>query len=303
MCLSKYTTFQLGGPSPTLYHCQTPQHLVDVVQKCVKENIAFILIGGGSNLVVSDQGLDCHVIRYFSEQPIIERDGDNLNVSASTRLDDLALYAAQEGLGGINNTSGIPGAVGGAVVGNAGAFGDQIGDVTESVELITPQGDIYKKDTSQCGFSYRYSNLKETNDIVSSVRLNLTKADSNDLIKEREGILKLRAQKHPNLKTHPCAGSFFRNIEPTSRAGKRQASGWFLDQVDGKQLRSGGAVIFDKHANIIVKGSHATAEDVYQLSQKMYHLVKDKFDLDLVREVRFVGDFDQKPESIQSIIW
>ncbi len=87
----------------------------------------------------------------------------------------------------------------------------------------------------------------------------------------------------PDLSTHPCAGSFFRNIEPTSKADRRQASGWFLEEAGGKNLKAGGAYIFEKHANIIVKGPHATAQDVYDLHLKMIEAVKEKFGLQFVR--------------------
>lgn len=120
--LSTYTTFQLGGPCDCLVECTTPNELIQTVQKFKKENTHFLLIGSGSNLVVSDQGLNTTVIRYVSSTPLIERLGDDITVSASTLLDDLAVFCVDEGLEGLNYTTGIPGTVGGAVVGNAGAW-------------------------------------------------------------------------------------------------------------------------------------------------------------------------------------
>ncbi|MDO8580600.1 MAG: UDP-N-acetylmuramate dehydrogenase, partial [Candidatus Omnitrophota bacterium] len=282
--LANYTTFRLGGPCPVLLNCRTPQQLEQAVVYLSAQHIPFILIGGGSNLVVSDEGVDCHVIRYVNETPLIERDGDELIVAASTSLDALALYAAQAGLEGVNYTSGIPGTVGGAVVGNAGAFGHQIGDVLVSATLLTKAGIKKNVKAKDLGFRYRHSILKETEDIVVSVRLQVKPADSKKLLAERDETLALRKSKHPDLTTHPCAGSVFRNIEPTSKAGKRQATGWFLDQVDGRSLQHGGALIFDKHANIIVKGPGCKAQDVYELSQKMASLAKEKFNLKEIKE-------------------
>ncbi len=292
--LEDYTTFRLGGPCRFLIECPTPKELITTVQKLNQKNIPFILIGGGSNLVVCDEGLDVAVIRYVSHTPLIERDGNDFMVSGSTELDALALFCVDESLEGLNYTTGIPGTVGGAVVGNAGAWGKQVGDVLKSVTLLEPNGKKKEVNHDYCGFQYRHSRLKETGDIVVSVRFSLTPGNPIALAQERADILKKRAEKHPDLKTHPCAGSFFRNVEPTSKADRRQAAGWFLEQAGGKNLSVGGAQIFDKHANIIIKGPNCKAQDVHDLSIKMIEIVDKKFNFQLIREVRFVGKFDSR---------
>ncbi|MEI7999186.1 MAG: UDP-N-acetylmuramate dehydrogenase [Candidatus Omnitrophota bacterium] len=289
--LRDYTTFKLGGPCRVLIECQTPEELQKTVKSLLENKTPFILIGGGSNLVVSDQGIDIAVIRYVSSSPIIKRDGNDIIVSASTLLDDLALFCINESLEGLNFTTGIPGTVGGAVVGNAGAWGSQVGDVLKSAVILDKDGNIRNVEHSYFNYQYRHSQLKETNEIVLSVRFALKPSDSVNLAKERLDILNKRIEKHPNLDTHPCAGSFFRNIEPTSKADRRQAAGWFLEESGGKNLNIGGAYIFEKHANIIVKGTNCTAQDVHDLHLKMIEIVKQKFDLQLNREVRFVGPF------------
>ena len=108
---------------------------------------------------------------------------------------------------------------------------------------------------------------------------------------ERTRILDVRASKHPNLDIAPCAGSFFRNVEPTSSAGRRQAAGWFLERAGAFDLRVGGASVYEKHANIVVKEDGCTAQDVLELSQKMENAVHERFGLRLTREVQLVGDF------------
>ena len=302
--LSRYTTFQLGGPCRGLIHSQTPDQLQQAVLFSLKERVDFILIGGGSNIVVSDGGLNGYVLRYVSDAPLIGREGNDLIISGSTSLDALALFAAHDGLEGINYCSGIPGTVGGAVVGNAGAFGKQIGDVlTSAVLLKRATGEKFNVNGDYCQFTYRNSALKETQDIVLEIRLALKPTDSATLLTERESFLNTRREKHPNLETHPCAGSFFRNIEPTSKAEKRQAAGWFLEQAGAKSFSVGGAKIFDKHANIIVKADGCQAQDVFELSQKMAQAVKDKFGFELVREVRFVGPFKNRPAGSFGMIW
>jgi len=301
--LEEYTTFRLGGCSRGLIHCQTPEQLEYAVKQLSNQNLPFILIGGGSNLVVSDQGADCYVIRYVSETPDIKREGFDVIVSGATNLDTLALYSVEQGLEGLVYTSGIPGTVGGAVVGNAGAFGKQVGDVLKSATLMDTKGNLKEVGPETLDFRYRHSNLKNRDEIVVSVRFGVGAGDKEKLMAERLEILRTREEKHPNLKTHPCAGSFFRNVEPTSKAGRRQAAGWFLDQAGGKKLSCGGAVIFEKHANIIVKADGCTAEDVFNLHLQMYDLVRRHFNIKLVREVRFVGDFAGKPKELKGVIW
>ena len=301
--LENYTTFRLGGPCRVLMECRTPEELISAVLELNQNKTPFLLIGGGSNLVVSDEGIESAVIRYVSPTPIIEREGNDVIVSGSTELDALALFCVSEGLEGLNYTTGIPGTVGGAVVGNAGAWGKQVGDVLKSVTVIDPNGRHKEVDAAYCGFQYRHSRLKETGDIVVSVRFALTEGDPVALAQERAEIIKKRGEKHPNLKTHPCAGSFFRNVEPTSKAGHRQAAGWFLEEAGGKNLQVGGAQIFEKHANIIVKGKDCTAQDVYDISQKMIGIVREKFGFDLVREVRFVGKFKTPQQNNEQGFW
>jgi UDP-N-acetylmuramate dehydrogenase len=301
--LSELTTFQLGGACKGFISCQTPNQLVKVIKQFNQNNLPFILIGGGSNLVVSDQGVDSYVIRYLSDIPIIERHEDDLIVAGSTSLDTLARYAVEQGLEGLNCTSGIPGTVGGAIVGNAGAFGKQVGDVLKQVSLISKTGVMKEVGPESLEFSYRHSVLKKTGDIVLSARITLKKGDKETLLREREDILRVREEKHPDLGTTPCAGSIFRNIGPTSKAGKRQAAGWFLDQAGAKELQCGGAAVFAKHANIIIKTDHCTAQDVFELSKYMAKVVRDKFDLELIREVRFVGKFEGMPADVQDVLW
>jgi len=294
--LADYTTFQLGGPCLCLIECATPDELIQAVQQLKKENKKFLLIGGGSNLVISDQGLDAAVIRYFAASPLVERHGNDITVSASTILDDLAIFCVDEGLEGLNYTTGIPGTVGGAVVGNAGAWGKQVGDVLKSAVILDGQGNPQTVGPDYFAFSYRHSRLKETGEIIVSVTFNLKPGDPVALARERAEILKLRAEKHPDLKTQPCAGSFFRNIEATSKAERRQAAGGFLEDAGAKDLKAGGAYVFDKHANIIIKGQGATAQDVHDLHLQMIDAVKKKFGLQLVREVRFVGKFEDQTQ-------
>lgn len=301
--LAEYTTFRIGGTCLCLITCQTPKQLEATMAQLNTWQIDFILIGGGSNLLVSDSGINCIVVRYVSEKPLIRREGNDVIVSGSTSFDELVVFALQNSLEGLNYASGIPGTVGGAIVGNAGAFGKQVGDYLKSATLISKKGIKFEANPKDLGFKYRDSDLKKTVDIVVEARFGLLQGNREALQKEREEILKLRHEKHPDLKAYPSAGSFFRNIEPTSKAERRQAAGWFLEQAGAKHMRVGGAVVFEKHANIIVKSNGCTAQNVFELSKLMSQAVKKHFNLDLVREVRLVGKFDGMPLDVQGAIW
>ncbi|MFA5261507.1 MAG: UDP-N-acetylmuramate dehydrogenase [Candidatus Omnitrophota bacterium] len=288
--LSGFTTFQLGGACPLFVECETLLQLQQAVLLFRVERQPFILLGGGSNVVASDQGIADPVIRYRSSVPVISRNGNSLTAAAGTLLDDLVQYTIKEGLCGMAFASGIPGTVGGAVAGNAGAFGRQMSDVVTVVNILDEAGNVVTVPREACGFDYRHSRLKETGQIVASAVFQLEPGDPQTLEAERQVILAQRRDKHPDYKNVPCAGSFFKNLPPSSPGERRQAAGWFLDQAGAKDLRSGGAAVFPKHANIIVKAdASCTARDVFELSEKMAARVKEQFHIVLSREVRFLG--------------
>ncbi|MEI6891195.1 MAG: UDP-N-acetylmuramate dehydrogenase [Pontiella sp.] len=290
--LCDYTTFQLGGPCPAVVDCPHADSLSKTAELLAGRNLPFIVIGQGSNLLISDQGLDCIVLRYCSEDaPWVEADGNGIRVSGNTLLDDLARIAIELGLGDISYCSGIPGTVGGAIAGNAGAFGQQIGDVVESVRLMSLDGVVEEVQMEDLHFEYRSSALKKSGAVVLDARLKLEPTDRSQMEKERARIMELRRTKHPDWKKDPCAGSVFRNVEPTSAADRRQAAGWFLEEAGVKEFRIGGARLFEKHANIIVAASTASAADVFHLTEKMIEAVQIKFGFELEREIKLLGEF------------
>lgn len=290
--LAAYSTFQLGGPCRRLITCSSPMALIETVRLLVQRREPYVLMGGGSNLLLSDHGFDGTVVRFVREELKARRHGTQVTVSACASLDDLAAYTAREGLAGLMCCTGIPGTVGGAVVGNAGAWGRQIGDVLESAILILPDGELTEATAGDLGFGYRRSRLQTAAAWVGGARFRLTAAGPDALLQEREEIMRKRAERHPDWRTLPCIGSIFRNIEPSSSAERRQAAGWFLEQAGAKEMRVGGARVFEKHANIIVKDEACTAQNVRDLMVRMQQAVREKFAMNLVREVRLLGRFD-----------
>jgi len=290
--LRDVTTFHLGGPCPLLIEGTTTEQLPTVIQLLNKAKQPFLVIGQGANLVVTDQGIEQAVIRFCSETPDIKTDGNRVTVSGDTLLDDLAIFTIENEVGDLSYCTGIPGTVGGGIAGNAGAFGRQMGDHLVSVELLGLDGNIRTVLHDELEFSYRHSNLKETGEIILSATFELPKAEKTIMRAERNRILEFRREHHPDWHKESCAGSVFRNIEPTSAVERRKAAGFFLQEAGAHLFRVGGAKIYEKHANIIVADEGCTAQDVWELSEQMAAAVKEKFGIDLVREVRFLGKFD-----------
>jgi UDP-N-acetylmuramate dehydrogenase len=289
--LRNYTTFQLGGPCPLLIEGASAGQLPAVIKLLNKASQPFLVIGQGANLVVADKGIDQVVIRFCSDKPTIKGSGNRVTVSGDTLLDDLSVFTIENEVGDLSYCTGIPGTVGGGITGNAGAFGRQMGDHLISVELLGLDGTVRTVLHDELEFAYRHSKLKETGEIVLSSSFELPVEKKSVMQTERDRILEFRREHHPDWHKEPCAGSVFRNIEPTSAADRRQAAGRFLEEAGAKAMRVGGARLYEKHANIIVADPGCTAQDVWELSKKMAAAVKDKFNIDLVREVRFLGQF------------
>lgn len=290
--LRDYTTFRVGGPCRALYDCAEPEQLIETVQMLAAQNEPFMVIGQGSNLLVSDAGLNLTVVRYFSETPHVSIDGNRVAISGGSKADDLARVCIEAGLGDITFCSGIPGTVGGAIAGNAGAFGQQMGDVLAGVELLALDGTMRMVPATELAFSYRHSLLKENGEVVVRAFFELEPASEHDMQARREEIMQFRRERHPDWKNEPCAGSFFRNIEPTSKVERRKAAGYFLEEAGAHGIRVGGAYVFAKHANMLIAGPDSSASEVFALSEQLRAAVKERFGIELIREVRALGPFE-----------
>ncbi len=298
--LANYTTFRVGGRAPAVIHCRNAGQLKNTVSLLNEQGVPFIVIGEGSNILVSDRGLDCAVVRYFHDKPDIALDGSTVRVAGCTRVSDLAHFCAQNGLDGLVFLSGIPGTVGGAVAGNAGAFGRQIADRLRTVTLMNKNRALRTASPQELNFSYRDSSLKNGSDIVVEAVFELMPADKIHTVKEREKILSERKQKHPDYRLVPCAGCVFRNVTADSGPNERQSVGKVLEQSGAMGLTCGGAAVFRKHANIIVNKGSAKADDIYTLMQMMKRRLKEKAGLDARQEIICLGEFQDKSSSLPS---
>lgn len=291
--LKDHTTFRLGGPCRAMVMCTCAAEVCAAV-KILKDSASpFLMMGFGSNILASDQGVDAIMIRYSSDTPRISGDGALITADAATQLDQLVECALQKGLLGLESFSGIPGTLAGALAGNAGAYGRQVSDNLVSVDILDAKGTLKRLERQDIAFSYRDSSLKHDGSIILSATFQLaTGGRSCDLLAERTALLQSREQKHGRWQDNPCAGSFFRNVLPTSSAGKRESAGWFLEQAGCKDLNIRGAHALASHANIITRDEGASAQDVFELTRTMAKMVEEKFNLKLEREVRLLGRFE-----------
>ena len=288
--LTDFTTFRLGGPCRELLTVPNAVTAAKVIREWNAAGVGWRVLGGGSNVLVADEGISEAVLRIFSELPDCRLEGDTISVSAGVALDAVSQFAAEEGRMGLAFASGIPGTVGGGICGNAGAFGSQLGDVVERVEVLTREGATKVLRREELVFGYRCSSLQQTGDVVVRAWFRIGTGDRERECAEREEMLAMRREKHPDWRVLPTAGSFFKNLPPEGVGGHRRAAGKFLEDVGAKAMREGGAYVFEKHANIVIAGPGAKARDVAKLTTRMASAVQKKFGFALEPEVRFWGD-------------
>ncbi|MBI2021436.1 UDP-N-acetylmuramate dehydrogenase [Candidatus Daviesbacteria bacterium] len=317
---SSLTTLKIGGPIKYFLEVNSEQELTEAVKWAKEKNIPFLIIGSGSNLLVSDQGFKGLVIKNTisgisdqrSEQsfsPTQTSAGGQKRLRAThlvkaqtgTDLQELVNYTISQGLGGLERLTGVPGTVGGAIFGNAGAYGQTISDFLGQVSCLDPETlktiSLSKK---ECQFGYRASGFRKNKLIILEVTFELIKADQNQLKKEAKEVLEKRIKKYkPGVL---CPGSFFKNILmknipkqtkkliPKERDYFGKVPAWFfLDEVGAKGDRLGQIEIADFHGNLFINLGKGGASDFYNLAKKYYQKVKEKFGIELEPEVQLIN--------------
>lgn len=283
--LAPWTTFRIGGPAAAVVTVRSPEEAVRAARSIAAVGARWTVVGGGSNLLVPDEGYDGVVLLMRAARvQIVEHD---IEAEAGADLGRLVSSSAWAGLGDLTFAAGIPGTIGGAVVGNAGAWGRAIGECVASVRVLRART-LEAADLSrdELGFDYRSSVLQSTGDLLLSVRLALQPADRKLLLRQ---IDELRARRAERLPDQPCAGSFFRNLPPVRPGEPREPAGRLLEAVGAKGLRVGDAAVSERHANVIVNLGHARCRDVLALAEELERRVAEKFGVRLIREVRLLG--------------
>lgn len=286
--LAPFTSFNTGGKAKYFISANSEEEIKEAVKSAIRLKIPFFIIGGGSNLLVSDNGFDGLIIKIDIIGIKLENETEII-CGAGENLMDLIEFCVENSLTGLEFASGIWGSVGGAVCGNAGAYGGEIKDIINSVTIIKNDGTIHEVDKDYCRFEYRDSYLKKTGDIVISVRLQLNKGNKREIRKKVDDIIEIRSKKHPVKEK--SAGSFFKNIPDKNEPYGKLPAGRLLEEAGAKEMSVGGASVYHKHANIIINNGNATSKDIRQLADNMKETVFKKFGIMLEEEVISVGEF------------
>ncbi len=278
--LSKYTYTETGGPADLLFFPQTIEEVQTVIEWVKEEEYPLTILGNASNLIVRDGGIR-GVTVILTELNTIHVDGSTMVVQAGAPIIEVSQTALAHELTGLEFACGIPGSTGGAVYMNAGAYEGEVKDVIEKVTLLTRDGEIYEASNEDMAFTYRHSILQKTNDIVLDVTFKL-KRGKEEKIKERmDELTFLRTSKQPL--EYPSCGSVFKR-PPGHFTGK------LIQDANLQGLTWGGAQISTKHAGFIVNIDGATATDYIELIQHIQTVILEKFDVQLEREVRIIGE-------------
>jgi UDP-N-acetylmuramate dehydrogenase len=284
--LAPHTTFRIGGPADFFYQASTPEELIKGINTAKEFNLPYFLLGGGSNLLVSDSGFRGVVIKNLCRKVLIQE--NKVSAQSGTLLSELVDLSEKLGLRGLEFAAGIYGTLGGAVYGNAGAFGKAICEILDEGIILTPKGKLEIVNRDYFEFDYRHSKLKSSKDILLSATLTLQKEDREKIRKKIEENLKVRKSRLPE--EEGSAGSFFKNIKSSKTCSSGVSAGYLLEQVGAKEMRIGDAKVFSKHANIIINAGNATSEQVRILTRILKEKVKEKFNIELEEEVIYLGN-------------
>jgi UDP-N-acetylmuramate dehydrogenase len=296
--LARYTRFGIGGPADLYAETCSPEAFARAIHAARDTGMPVMVIGGGTNLIVSDAGFRGLVLRYRADR--ITADGAQVTADAGAVLQDLVDFANAHGLKGMETLAGIPGWVGAAVYGNAGAYGHSIAERVGSVRFFDGE-QVRVFDNQECEFAYRESIFKRRKEwIIFSTVLALTPEDADALQKISADILKIRNEKFPP--SMKCAGSIFKNfllrdlpaevaaqVPPQVVREGKVAAAWFLEQVGSKGLRRGGIQVADYHANLIYNAGEGTARELCALIADLKERVRARFGIAVEEEVQYVG--------------
>lgn len=279
--MSRHTTFRVGGPAD---YFLTPgeAELGLVVKLLQEEQIPLQIIGNGSNLLVGDKGIRGAVVEIGAQLNGVSVEGSCLVAQAGVSLARAAQEAARAHLSGLEFASGIPGTVGGAVVMNAGAYGGEMKDVVERVQVLCGSGELKMLDGEEMEFSYRHSIVPKLNGIVLKTVFRLEEADESLIRTKMELLKNQRAQKQPL--EYASAGSTFKRP-------KGYFAGKLIMDSGLRGFQVGGAQVSEKHCGFVINRGDATAADILGVIRHVQRTVKEKFGVDMETEVRMIGEF------------
>ncbi|MBQ9551967.1 MAG: UDP-N-acetylmuramate dehydrogenase [Clostridia bacterium] len=279
--MKEYTTFRVGGCADVLVLPETEEQLIAAYRLCVERGIEPFIMGNGSNLLVSDDGLDGVVLRIGPNCSHIESLSEtDILCTAGTKLSDLCLFALEHSLTGLEFAYGIPGSVGGAAFMNGGAYGGEMKDVLLWCRHLDQQGNVGTLSGEDLKLSYRHSVYAENGFLITAIAVRLQKGNQETIHAAMRELLQRRVDKQPlDL---PSAGSYFKR--PVGNF-----AGALIEQCGLKGFRVGGAEVSEKHAGFIVNRGGATTDDILRLEDAVRQTVLEKTGVCLEREVQYIG--------------
>jgi UDP-N-acetylmuramate dehydrogenase len=303
--LAGHSRFAVGGPADLLIDSSDERSFSEALALCRESGIPYTFLGAGSNVIAADAGYRGALLRFSGAH--IEQTPDGIvHAQTGAPLQSLVTFTIERGLVGLHTLERIPGWVGGAVYGNAGAYGHSMHEILRRARYVDARG-VHEIDNAGCEFDYRESIFKRNKDrAILSCALELPTADRAELEAEAAKIREVRDEKFPP--TMRCAGSIFKNLFlanlPSGAADEvpvrviregKVAAAWFLEQVGAKGMREGGIRIAHYHANLIYNPGDGTARELRTLIAELKRRVLERFGFELEEEVQYIG---HDPESL-----
>lgn len=289
--LAPYTTFGVGGPADWLVTVRTTEALIGMLAAARDCGVPVTLLGGGSNVVIADEGIRGVVLRLQLTRLLEPRPG-RVRAEAGVTMNGLVRWTIGRGLSGLEAWAGTPGTVGGAIYGNAHYAGRNIGDLVADVMLATREGRLMEVARADMGFAYDTSRLQHTGELLVWAEFEVGRGEPEALRRTARESLAHRKRTQPLAL--PSAGCMFQNPDPARDripAGMPASAGALIDRAGLKGRRVGGAAISSVHANFFVNDAAATARDIRDLVELARETVRDRFGVELKNEVVFLGRF------------
>ena len=277
--MSKYTSFKIGGPAECLVKIQNTEELRAILKLVQKENIPLTVIGNGSNLLVSDEGIKGIVFKIEIDRFELDEETAHLKVGSGVKLGFIAQKCLKQQLAGFEFASGIPGTIGGAIRMNAGAHGREMKNVVTTVTFMDRNGEIHTIQNEDANFEYRHSLFADKDYIILEVEMQLEKGNSEEIQAKMTEYATYRKEKQPI--EYPSAGSTFKR-------GADFITAKLIDDCGLKGYQIGGAQISEKHAGFIINKENATAEDVIKLMEYTKEQVYNKFGKVIEPEIEII---------------
>ncbi|MCL1865550.1 MAG: UDP-N-acetylmuramate dehydrogenase [Spirochaetes bacterium] len=280
--LSHHTTFKTGGNADCLITPYTEDSIANIITIIKNEYMPIHIIGGGSNLLISDKGLQGITIKISCSNNSFNISDKYIYAGSGLSKEQFISYAINSGFGGIEFIAGIPGTIGGGIFMNAGTYMGSFSDILKKIRLLNDNGSINEVDINELTSGYRTMTIPENNIIIGGY-FSLPESDDKEKIKNRiDSIIKERWEKHPM--DYPSAGSVFKNPET--------CSSWKLIDDSGlKGYRTGGAQVSEKHTNFIINSRDATSSDIYNLIKYIQERVYNNTGIKLETEIKMMGEF------------